>query len=328
MKKQNELFRKAALDRLSSPEQLHTLTRITEGKGWLALVGLALILVTTIAWASVGSVQTKVNGSGILLGGGGLVQLDAAGEGDLVSIDVEAGGLVKRDQVIAQIAQPALTLEIESLKRRIEEIDSEERSSGSLDAFTKSRRDRLRIDLEKATTKHTQNKSIISPVDGRVVEVRCTMGEHVTAGTPIVAIEKAGAGTELDALFYFDAHRGRSLRPGMTIEIVPSVVRKERYGVLLGRVRSVDEYPSTRAQMMNTLRNAELVDAFLAEAGGAPIAVRAELLKDASTPSGLRWSSGAGPDMTLTSGTRCSGAVITRAKRPITVAFPMLDDGG
>jgi HlyD family secretion protein len=80
--------------------------------------------------------------------------------------------------------------------------------------------------------------------------------------------------------------------------------------------------------MMGALRNEQLVDSFIQEAGGAPIAVRAELTADKGTPSGFRWSSGKGPDVNLTSGTRCSGAVITRSQRPIALVFPALDSGG
>jgi HlyD family secretion protein len=121
----NKLFRKAALDRLSSPEQLHTLMRVTNAKGWLALAGCALIIATAIVWGTLGSVQTKVGASGILLGGGGLSELDAEGEGDLTSIEVKAGDLVKKGQVIARIEQPALAQQIASLERRLEELGND-----------------------------------------------------------------------------------------------------------------------------------------------------------------------------------------------------------
>jgi HlyD family secretion protein len=80
--------------------------------------------------------------------------------------------------------------------------------------------------------------------------------------------------------------------------------------------------------MMGSLHNDQLVEMFIQSAGGAPIAVRAELLSDKDTPSGYRWSSGTGPDVTLTSGTQCSAAVVTRTHRPIALVFPALDYGG
>ena len=150
----------------------------------------------------------------------------------------------------------------------------------------------------------------------------------MVAGKPVLAIEREGDGAGLEALLYFDSHIGKSLKPGMQIELVPSVVRKERSGVLLGRVKTVEQYPSTRAGMMGALRNEQLVDQFIQSAGGTPIAVRAEIFRDKSTPSGFKWSSGAGPDVTLTSGTPVGAAVITRTHRPIALVFPAFDYGG
>jgi len=331
--KENPLFRKAALDRLSSPEQLHTLMRVTNAKGWLALAGCAVIIATAVVWGVLGSVQTKVGASGMLVGGGGITELDAEGDGELVSIDVAAGDAVKRGQVVARIDQPALASQIASIQRRIEELDNElaasrDRAGTTASAFPSGRRDRLRNDLERLNKQAEDGARVVSSVDGHVVELRAVPGERVAAGRSIVAVERDGAGTRLEVLLYFDSQVGKSLKPGMIIELVPSVVRKERSGVLMGRVRTVEHYPSTRAGMMGALRNEQLVDSFLQAAGGAPIAVRAEILEDKSTPSGYRWSSGTGPDVVLTSGTRCTAAVITRTQRPIALVFPALDHGG
>ena len=38
---ERSIFRQAALDRLSSPEQLDRVMRVTDPKGWIALSGLA-----------------------------------------------------------------------------------------------------------------------------------------------------------------------------------------------------------------------------------------------------------------------------------------------
>jgi HlyD family secretion protein len=113
----------------------------------------------------------------------------------------------------------------------------------------------------------------------------------------------------------------------MEVQLAPSIVKKERYGLMLGRVRSVESFPSTRQGMMRVLHNEQLVDAFLAETNGTPIGVRAELLLQPNTPSGYRWSSGNGPDVVLTSGTRCTGYVTTRTQRPLGLVFPAFESG-
>jgi HlyD family secretion protein len=48
---------------------------------------------------------------------------------------------------------------------------------------------------------------------------------------------------------------------------------------------------------------------------------------ESSTPSGYRWTSGRGPDVTITSGTRCTGYVTTRAQRPFELVLPTFEFG-
>jgi biotin carboxyl carrier protein len=323
----NTIFRKAALDRLKSPEQLHTLMRVTDPKGWLALLGCAAIIGAALVWGVLGTIQTKVAAPGILLSSQGLTELAAAGDGTISSLEVESGAEITKGQVVARIEQSDLKQQIDAMKSRIEGIVPEG-DAGIVTDSRSRRRERLEGDLARLQQKLRENEKVVSSVEGRVVEVRARVGDRVTAGTPVVAIEPMGGHQKLEALLYFDSHQGKLLKPGMTIELDPSVVRRERYGVLLGKVRQVEDFPSTRLGMLGALRNEQLVDSFIQETGGAPIAVRAELTLDETTPSGYRWSSGKGPDVILTSGTRCAGAVITRAQRPISLVFPALDSGG
>ncbi len=56
---QKPIFRKAALERLSSPEQLDQLMQVTTPKGWLALIALAGLLVTAVILGFVGSIRSR-----------------------------------------------------------------------------------------------------------------------------------------------------------------------------------------------------------------------------------------------------------------------------
>jgi HlyD family secretion protein len=175
--------------------------------------------------------------------------------------------------------------------------------------------------------KFKQNSRIVSTYTGRVIEVRAMVGDVVSPSKPILSVELAGDKGAIEALLYVDSRQGKTLRPGMEVELAPSIVKKERYGLLLGRVRTVESFPSTRQGMMRVLHNEQLVDAFLADTNGPPIGVRAELVTAPNTPSGYRWTSGQGPDVTITSGTRCTGYVTTRAQRPIELVLPSLEFG-
>jgi len=86
----------------------------------------------------------------------------------------------------------------------------------------------------------------------------------------------------------------------------------------------VAEFSSTRQGMMRELDNPELVQSFLNQTEGTPIAVRAVLKTAPDTPSGFEWSSGDGPDIQLSTGTPCSASITTKTQKPITLLLPAL----
>ena len=65
------IFRKVALERLSSPEQLDQLVPLTSPIGWTAVIAIAALVAAAIGWSIFGVLPTSVNGSGILVSRGG-----------------------------------------------------------------------------------------------------------------------------------------------------------------------------------------------------------------------------------------------------------------
>ena len=61
-----QLYRKAALERMSSPEQTDRVMKISSPMSWLALVGITAIIVVTIIWAFAGRIPLTVSGKGLL----------------------------------------------------------------------------------------------------------------------------------------------------------------------------------------------------------------------------------------------------------------------
>ena len=102
-----EIFRKVSLERLSSPEQLDMLTRVTTSTGWLALVVLGAILAMALVWGFWGSIPIKVRGQGILLSQGGITNVVTLGAGQVTEVVVQANDYVRRGQVVARIAPSA-----------------------------------------------------------------------------------------------------------------------------------------------------------------------------------------------------------------------------
>src|SRR5437762_11937605 len=70
------MFRKEALEKLSSPEQLDQLLKVTSSKGWLALLSLAVLIGAVIVWSILGSIPSTINGEGILIRGNAVQLID------------------------------------------------------------------------------------------------------------------------------------------------------------------------------------------------------------------------------------------------------------
>ena len=56
------LFRKAAIDKVSSPEQLDMLMKVTSPVGWLALTTIGVLLSVVVLWSFYGSIPDLVSG--------------------------------------------------------------------------------------------------------------------------------------------------------------------------------------------------------------------------------------------------------------------------
>src|SRR5262245_32678642 len=97
------IFRQVALERLSSPEQLDQMMRVTTPRGWLALLALIGLIVTVAAWSVSDTIPTEVLGRGILIRGGRLLSVIAPASGQVEALDVRVGDRVQPGQVIARV---------------------------------------------------------------------------------------------------------------------------------------------------------------------------------------------------------------------------------
>jgi len=115
------LFTKAALEKLSSPEQLDVMMEVTKPKGWIALSAIGFVLGIIILWSIFGSIPTTVDGQGILMRGGSLVDVEAKTEGSIEQVLVQTGDTVELGQPILVVSQGGLQVQINDLKDEITE---------------------------------------------------------------------------------------------------------------------------------------------------------------------------------------------------------------
>jgi HlyD family secretion protein len=173
--------------------------------------------------------------------------------------------------------------------------------------------------MDAAAGQLTQNTQIISPIEGRVLEIKISAGAVLAVGTPVVAIESEGR--RLEALIYIPAERGKNVKLGMPVRIEPSTVKREEFGTMVGTVVTISDFPITPQGMAAVLHNDNLVTRFTKE--GAAYAATVSLEQDAENVSGYRWAVGKGPPVRLTSGTLTRAEITTRRQRPIDLVVPL-----
>jgi hypothetical protein len=101
---QKSLFREEAMDKMSSPDELDRLMRVTDPKGWLALIALLGLVAAAVVWGVFGSVPVQVSGDkGVLLGGDSRSQAVSQTSGLVTDVRVEIGDHVQEGQVLAQV---------------------------------------------------------------------------------------------------------------------------------------------------------------------------------------------------------------------------------
>jgi multidrug efflux pump subunit AcrA (membrane-fusion protein) len=102
----NKLFRKAALERLSSPEKLDELMQITNPRSWLVLLGIGLLLGGVVIWGIVGRIPTTVSGQGILtFVSDTVLPVQSLDRGTVEDVFVTPGESIQQGDVIARLTK-------------------------------------------------------------------------------------------------------------------------------------------------------------------------------------------------------------------------------
>lgn len=139
------LFRKAALDKATSPEQLDLVMQVTSPMGWLAVATIGALLFVVGVWSYVGTIPDLVEGQGVLIRGERLSEIKAAVSGTLARLNVSPDTMVEAGQVIAVINRDRSEIERKiALKQdQLNRLRSQHQAEGSSDQMVYSRNQAL-----------------------------------------------------------------------------------------------------------------------------------------------------------------------------------------
>jgi hypothetical protein len=160
---------------------------------------------------------------------------------------------------------------------------------------------------------------VVSLFDGRVDAILIEEGMFLERGQPVAVIKRGNK--PLQAFVFIAGEQGKQLKKGMSVRVLPSTVKAEEFGYMLGEVTSVSKFPLTEDEMFLLLENQSLLDQ-LSTGTGDQHRVDVKLLKDPSTPSGFKWSSSQGPPFAITRGTLCTANFVLGREHPINLVLP------
>jgi HlyD family secretion protein len=113
------IFRKVALERLSSPDKLDQLIQVVSGKAWLVLTLIVFLVTAIILWSIFGRIDIEVQAEGVLLRTGGILNIYSFITGEVTDVAVRPGANVERGDVIARIMAPEILSQMYLLKQQI-----------------------------------------------------------------------------------------------------------------------------------------------------------------------------------------------------------------
>lgn len=103
MAKNKELFRKEALDSISSSEQMEESVVVIKSSTILALISVGIMMLVAILWCVFGSVPELVQGKGVIINIDKIESIKYPGTGIVENTFISRGDRVYKGQVIARI---------------------------------------------------------------------------------------------------------------------------------------------------------------------------------------------------------------------------------
>jgi HlyD family secretion protein len=155
---EKSIFRQVSLDRLSSPEQLDQLLRVTGPRSWVALASVFLLVSGAVLWGCVGSIATTANGQGVIVRRGGVLNVVTRGGGLVLTLNVKVGDKIQANQVIATIGQPVLAEKINAMRQTL--VEAQRQREHSIQIRTNS----TKLQIEALERQHANSELQIQEI--------------------------------------------------------------------------------------------------------------------------------------------------------------------
>ncbi|MCL2010640.1 MAG: HlyD family efflux transporter periplasmic adaptor subunit, partial [Synergistaceae bacterium] len=226
------LFNEEALARLRSPEQLHSVIKVTQPVAWMVFFTLFFLIGSIVLWSIFGVMSVSVQGVGMILDVGGVVNVYHDVNGKISDVLVQPGTRVRNGDVVATLVLPNMANDIIKARQDVARSANQNQVEANVSVF----------DSLMNIWYHSFN--VVSTFDGIVKDVQVNVGDVVTAGsTSICSIRLDQHTDDVMVMMYVPAESGKKIEPGMVAQLVPSGAEQKEDGSLMGVVMGVSLYP-------------------------------------------------------------------------------------
>lgn len=139
--KSDGIFRKEALERLSSPEQLDQLMEVVKPQSWLLLAGLGGLTGLGLIWSIWGKIPVRVSAQAVFVYPYQMREIQSLGNGRVQQLRAKPGDTVRQGDVLATIDQPELAKQIQQTQAKLQDLQQQ---TSALNA-TQDQRDQLEL---------------------------------------------------------------------------------------------------------------------------------------------------------------------------------------
>lgn len=301
------LYRKSALDKLSSPEQLDEMITILHPSFWITSVSALAILLAALIWSVFSRVPVKLPAAGIYTTESGIHLVYSEENGIIEEVLVNDGDLVKAGDIIARLSD-------KSIKDQPDMTELKTDTGGYV----------LGINVMPGNT--VTEGSVLCRIADESFSYSSVPGNGDGAKPIHTADAAAGQDDEdpMSVILYVPVSKGKSIREGMEVKVYPTTVNRQEYGHINAFVNKVGDYVASTEEMRNMLGDDSLVQSFMS--AGPVIQIKCSLKRDESTVSGYEWSSKKGAKVELVPGTTVDADIVVEKKAPINMLLPMIKE--
>lgn len=119
-----DIYRKSSLEKLSSPEQLDKMIKITSPSVWISFIGIIIVIVAVIIWAIFGKLPENLQISGVYTNSNTTIGIFSNSSGMITNLDVEVGSYIKNGDIIGKLQDPSKDADLKTLKEEFENVSN------------------------------------------------------------------------------------------------------------------------------------------------------------------------------------------------------------